>query len=225
VILWLALLPTFVHAALLIPRGPQERYGLVLVLVIAVLAAQGTRLLAERPVAALAQPRFLAWRASPFAATIVLGGMLLMHQDVGRAVERAALSARDGAMIRQARDLGIGADDVVMSDVPTTVGWYVGGLDFWISSRDFEKYTTMTDGLRHDVHTGAILVRSRGDFERLVSLPLAGRRVWVIASGRSYQWGELVDDDLKTALERAASQRVNPGDNSRILLLNIPSGS
>src|SRR4051812_26226493 len=43
-ILWLAPLPTFVHASFLIPRGPQERYGLVLVLVIAVLAAQGAQL-------------------------------------------------------------------------------------------------------------------------------------------------------------------------------------
>ena len=37
-LLWLALLPAFVHASFLIPRGPQERYGLTLVLVIAVLA-------------------------------------------------------------------------------------------------------------------------------------------------------------------------------------------
>jgi hypothetical protein len=224
-VLWLAILPTFVHAAFLIPRGPQERYGLTLVLVIAVLAAQGARLIAERAVEALARRRPLAWPAAPLTASIVLGIMLLMHQDVGRAIERAALSARDGAMIRQARDLGIGPDDVVMTDVPTTVGWYIGGLDFWISSHDYEKYTTLTDGVRRDVHTGAVLVRSRGELERLVSRPLAGQRVWVLASGRSYQWGELVDDDLKTALERATSQRVNPGDTSRILLLNIPSGS
>jgi hypothetical protein len=224
-ILWLALLPTFVHAALLIPRGPQERYGLSLVLVVAVLGAQGARLIAERAVKALARQFSLARPAPPLAVSLVLGVMFLMHQDVGRAVERAALSSRDGAMIRQARELGIGPGDVVMTDVPTTVGWYVGGLDFWISSRDYEKYTTLTDGVRRDVHTGAVLVRSRGDFERLVGRPLAGQRIWVIASGRSYQWGELVDDDLKTLLERATSQRVNPGDNSRILLINVPSGS
>ena len=127
----------------------------------------------------------------------VLAAMLLAHQDVARAIERAALSPREGAWLRQVRELGIGPNDVVMTDVPTIVGWYVGGLDFWISSRDYEKYTTRPDDVRRDVHTGAVLVRQRSDFERLVGRPLAGQAVWVIASGRSYQWGELVDDDLK----------------------------
>jgi hypothetical protein len=150
---------------------------------------------------------------------------LLAHQDVARAIDRAALSPREGSWLRQVRELGIGPDDVIMTDVPTTIGWYVGGLDFWVSSKEFEKYTTRVDDVRRDVHTGAVLVRSRGDFERLVARPLAGRSVWVIESGRSYQWGELVDDDLKALLERSAAQRVNPGDNFRLLLLNLPFGS
>jgi hypothetical protein len=112
-----------------------------------------------------------------------------------------------------------------MTDVPTTVGWYIGGLDYWVSSHEYEKYTTRVDEIRRDVHTGAVLVRSRGEFERLVARPLAGRQVWVIVSGRNYQWGELVDDDLKALIDRSASQRVNPGDNTRILLVNLPSGS
>jgi 4-amino-4-deoxy-L-arabinose transferase-like glycosyltransferase len=228
-LLWLALLPTFVHDAFLIPRGPQERYGLTLVLVIAVLAAQGARLAAEA-LAPLAR-RLSAAKMSPALidpATITgaaLAVTLLAHQDVARAIDRAALSPKEGSWLRQVRELGIGPDDLIMTDVPTTVGWYVGGLDFWLTSKEFEKYTTRTDDVRRDVHTGAALVRSRGDFDRLVARPLAGRRVWVIASGRSYQWGELVDDDLKSLLERSASERLNPGDNFRLLLLNPPSGS
>jgi len=112
-----------------------------------------------------------------------------------------------------------------MTDIPTVVGWYIGDLDYWVSSHEYEKYTTRADDLRRDVHTGAILVRSRGEFERLVARPLAGQRVWVIVSGRNYQWGELVDDDLKSLIDRSAAQRVNSGDNSRILLVNLPSGS
>jgi hypothetical protein len=223
-LLWLALLPTFLHAAFLIPRGPQERYGLTLVLVIAVLGAQGLRDLAEL-LAPLAHRRGRLARPAPTIAGVLLAATLLAHQDVARAVDRAALSPREGSWLRQARDLGIGPDSVVMTDVPTTVAWYIGGLDFWLTSHDFEKYTTRTDDLRRDVHTGALLIRSRGDFDRLVSRTLAGRDVWVLASGRSYQWGELVDDDLKSLLEKSASQRINPGDNFRILLLHIPSGS
>jgi hypothetical protein len=253
-ILWLALLPAFVHAAFLIPRGPQERYGLTLVLVIAVLAAQGARWVADAlaPIArergwggaeatdsarsrSIAPDSARTPRKAPgttwvlLQAPVIAGALmtvaLLAHQDVARAIDRAALSPNEGSWLRRARELGIGRDTIVMTDLPTTVGWYIGDLDFWVSSRDFEKYTSRTDDVRRDVHTGAVLVRSRGDFERLVNRPLAGRQVWVIASGRSYQWGELVDDDLKTALDRTASQRINPGDNFRLLLLNLPSGS
>jgi hypothetical protein len=223
-LLWLALLPTFVHAALLIPRGPQERYGLTLVLVIAVLGAQGASDLAAL-LAGLAQRRGWARLTAPTIAGGVLALVLLAHQDVARAMDRAALSPREGSWLRQARELGIGPDSIVMTDVPTSVAWYIGGLDFWVTSHDFEKYTTRADDVRRDVHTGAALVRNRADFERLVGRPLAGRQVWLLASGRSYQWGELVDDDLKSLLERAASERINPGDNFRILLLNLPSGS
>lgn len=227
-LLWLALLPAFVHAAFLIPRGPQERYGLTLVLVSTVLGAQGARQLVELAygllVARIGQAGKIVIPVST-AVAVVLTAMFTAHQDIQRAIERAALSPREGAWLRQARALGIGPDDVVMTDVPTTVGWYIGGLDYWVSSREYEKYTTRYDETRRDVHTGAVLIRNRNDFERLVARPLAGGRVWVIVSGRNYQWGELVDDDLKSLLDRSASQRVNPGDNTRILLVNLPSGS
>lgn len=224
-ILWLALLPPFIHAAFLIPRGPQERYGLTLVLVIALLAVHGVHLLASTVMGHLARRRGYAVAPTAALVGVLLATMLLAHQDVGRAVSRAALSPGEGAWLQQVRALGIGPDDIIMTDVPTVVGWYVGGLDFWISSREYEKYTTRTDEIRRDVHTGAILVRSRGDFDRLVAKPLASRTVWIIASGRSYQWGELVDDDLKALIERSAAQRLNPGDNFRILLVDLPSGS
>ncbi len=224
-LLWLAFAPSFAHAAFLIPRGPQERYGLLLVVLVTVLAAQGLFLWSV-PLAAML--RRLSGRAWPVASSMLacLGLIVVAaHQDVGRALDRAALSPKEGAWLRAVRELGIGPDAIVMTDVPTTVGWYVGGLDYWLSSADYEKYTVESGGIRRDVHTGAILVRTRGELDRLVARPLAGQTVWVIASGRSYQWGELVDDDLKTALDRLARGRTNPGDNFRILILNLPSGS
>lgn len=226
-ILWLALLPTLVHAAFLIPRGPQERYGLTLVLVVGVLAVQGAALLSvplsrllrrsSWPTAARATP--------PLVAGLLLAVTLVGHQDVERARARAALSPNEGAWLRLVRERGIGPEDVVMTDIPTTVAWYVGGLDYWLVSQDYEKYTTRSDDVHRDIHTGAVLVRSRGELERLARGPLAGRTVWVIASGRNYQWSELVDDDLKTALGRLTAERLNPGDNARILLLQLPHGT
>jgi hypothetical protein len=224
-LLWLALAPSVVHAAFLIPRGPQERYGLLLIVIVAVLAAQGLSLLSG-PLAALL--RRLSGRQQPVASSVLACLCLIVvaaHQDVGRALDRAALSPKEGSWLRAVRELAIGPDAIVMTDVPTTVGWYVGGLDYWLSSADYEKYTVDVGGIRRDVHTGAVLVRTRGEFDRLVARPLAGQTVWVIASGRSYQWGELVDDDLKSTLDRLTGGRTNPGDNFRILVLNLPPGS
>jgi 4-amino-4-deoxy-L-arabinose transferase-like glycosyltransferase len=224
-LLWLALLPTLAHAAFLIPRGPQERYGLTLILVVTVLGAQGIAVYGRELVDAV------VWRfgyGARVASAVVAAALFLTalaHQDVARAIDRAALSPKEGSWLRQARELGIGPDDVVMTDVPTVVGWYVGDLDFWVSSRDYEKYTLRQDDVRRDVHTGAVLIRSQADLERFVTIPLAGQTVWLISSGRSYQWGELVDDNLKSLLERSGARRLNPGDNFRILSLQTGLGS
>jgi 4-amino-4-deoxy-L-arabinose transferase-like glycosyltransferase len=224
-LLWLALLPTLAHAAFLIPRGPQERYGLTLILVVTVLGAQGITAYGRKLVDAVVRRSGYGARMASgvVAATLVLTA--LAHQDVARAIDRAALSPNEGSWLRLARELGIGPDDIVMTDVPTVVGWYIGGLDFWVSSRDYEKYTLRQDDVRRDVHTGAVLIRSQAELERFVMMPLAGKSVWLISSGRSYQWGEQVDDNLKSLLERSADQRLNPGDNFRILSLQTRPGS
>ena len=220
-LLWLALVPTFVHAAFIIPRGPQERYGLTLVVVLVVLAADSV----VGWVGAVG-PRLRRLGVAPaVAAGGVLGLLLAAHVDVGAVRERAALNPREGAWLREVRTLGIGPDDLVMSDVPTTVGWYVGGLDFWVSSRDYEKYSTREGDVLRDVHTGAILIRDRSDFDRLVTRPFAGRTMWIVASGRSYQWQELVDANFRAYLERSASQRINSGDNTRIWRMELPHPS
>ncbi len=184
--LWLALLPPLAHAVTIIPGGPQERYGLTLMV-----------------------------------ALLGLALVLVVHQDLGRALERGALSPRQGAWLREFRALNPGPEDLVMSDLPTVTGWYLGQLDFWVSSRQYQKYSLRTDDLRRDVHTGAVLIRSVSEFQRLVALPNRGRTLWVVASNRDFQWGELVDDDLKAFLERSASQRISPGDRSRILRIEL----
>ncbi|MCC6174745.1 MAG: glycosyltransferase family 39 protein [Chloroflexi bacterium] len=232
-ILWFALLVPFVHAVFIIPRGPQERYGLTLLVVLAVLAAQAVQGLASAGLTGVVRasgtwPRWsqIGGPLSPTLVTaIVLLTMLAAHQNIARAVERAALSAREGSWLRAVRAQGIGPDDLVMTDVPTVVGWYVGGVDFWVSSKDFEKYTTYVDGVRADVHTGAVLIRTTADFDRLVAQPYTGHTLWVIGSGRSYQWGELLDDDVRGLLERRAAERISSGENVRILRHDLRAAS
>jgi hypothetical protein len=216
-LLWLAFLVPFIHAVAIIPPEPQDKYGLIPMVVLVALAAESGRAWASWAV-----DRFTSWQFSPGLLTgLVLAVVLIAHEDVERSLRSGVIPPRTGAWLREARALGIGPDDLVMSDLPTQVGWYQGGLDYWISSTDYHKYTLEDGGVRRDVHTGAILVRNVDEFQRLVAAPNAGRTLWVIGSGRSYQWGELVDDDFKSYLDRSASRRFNPGDNSRILRIEL----
>jgi hypothetical protein len=216
-LLWLAFLVPFVHAVAIIPPEPQDKYGLIPMVVLIALAAES-----GQAWAAWAVGRFQSPRPSPgLLAGLILTGILIVHEDVERSLRSGVIPPRTGAWLREARALGIGPDDLVMSDLPTQVGWYQGGLDFWISSSGYHKYTLEDGDVRRDVHTGAILVRNVAEFQRLVAAPNAGRTLWVIGSGRSYQWGELVDDDFKAYLDRSASRRFSTGDNSRILRIEL----
>jgi 4-amino-4-deoxy-L-arabinose transferase-like glycosyltransferase len=208
--LWLALALSWLHAVAIIPERPQERYGLTFIVPLTALAVWSA---AEWATVAA------RWIRPSILTAIVLSLTLVVHQDVARALERRAFSPRDGAWLREARAVGIGPGDTIMTDIPTLVGWYIGGLDYWVSSRDYQKYTAAREAARVDIHTGAVLVRNPAEYRQLVAQSHRGQAVWVIASGRSFQWGELVDDDLRNLLERSAVQRINGADGSRLLRL------
>jgi len=217
VLLWLALLPPFVHAAFIIPRTPQERYGLTLVVVLALLAAESARAWAGR-----LHLRFGSRRGGALAVAVAAIAAIIVVRDVDAALDRRAPRESDGAGLREVRALGLGPEDIVMTDVPTVVGWYVGGVDVWLSSREYEKYATHDGNDLRDVHTGALLVRNRRELEHAASRLGERRTAWVIGSGRNYQWGDLVDSDLKRFLEQAAVERVRSGDSTRIWRLELP---
>lgn len=224
-LLWLALVPPFLHAAAIIPERPEERYGLTVVVVLVVLAAQSVGGWATW---AVRRFPFLGVSSGPLAG-LALAAILAAHLDVGRAIERGRLPPESGAWLVDARALGIGLDDLVMSDLPTVAGWYVGGLDAWPRSRAYQKYTLAPGepaadsepSWPRDVHTGAVLVRDVGEFQRRVARPNRGRTLWVLASGRTFHWDRWIDDDLKRLLERSASSRTDVADGSRILRIDL----
>ncbi|MDP8924576.1 MAG: glycosyltransferase family 39 protein [Chloroflexota bacterium] len=225
-LLWLALLPPFLHVVTL---EAYDRYGLTLMVILVLLAAQGAALLARW---GFGRARVLG--ASAGGATFaILAVVLAYHLDVPSPGEVGARDPNAGAWLREARRLGIGRDDLVMTDLPTVVGWYLGDVDFWPRSRMFEKYTFRAGAPPREVHTGAVLVRDLDDYRRLVVGPNAGRTLWVLASGRQAQWRSWLDADLRRAVEESAAFSIAPGGSSYlqfsgrslILRIDLPPGA
>ena len=123
--------------------------------------------------------------------------------------------------IGELRANGYQPGDLVLTDISTEVFLYLGRTDFWLRSRGFEKYTYAPDGVRRDIHTGAPLVTSVAEFERLVRAPNAGRIAWVVGSNRRWQWQSATDRDLREYFEERAVLRLQPRDNTRLYKLNL----
>jgi hypothetical protein len=171
--------------------------------------------------AAYAVRRFEIGRLSSGTLTgAILAIILVAHLDVGGALARGSLPPHEGAWLPVVR-ARVGPDDLVMADLSTVAGWYLGDLDYWVRSRNYSKYAMQAGDVRRDVHTGAMLVRSLEDFRRQVAPPNGGRTLWVIASGRPYHWDRWVNDDLKRFLDSSAAIDVRPPDGSRILRLDL----
>ncbi|MCC6177093.1 MAG: glycosyltransferase family 39 protein [Chloroflexi bacterium] len=157
----------------------------------------------------------------PGAVTLVILALVLLFRvNLHAAAEAARDYPKAGAWLSMARQLGITRDTLVMTDLPTVVEWYIGGVDYWPRSQKYEKYTFRGSGLPREVHSGAVLIRTLDDYERLVVEAHAGQTLWVLASGRSGQWESWVDASLRSTLERSASQRLAVDSDSYVQFSN-----
>jgi hypothetical protein len=212
-LLLIAILPLFIVDAFILPDRPQERYGLALVPPMMVLAAVGLYDLASR-----------ARRRFPGSVGLALGGLLivgvpLVHLDLGGVMRRTDASRISGTWLADLQRSGYSQQDVVMTDIPTVVQLYLGRTDYWLVSQEYEKYTYQPDGELREIHTNARLVRSTSELDRLMRDELSGRRVWVVASDRSYQWEELVDRSLRRAIDERAATKLQSEDSVRLFRL------
>lgn len=207
-LLWLGLLPNLLHLATL---QNYDRYGLTMVLVLVILAGQGAALLARELSERLPSLGLAGGPATLGLLTLILA----LHVDPREAIDVSRQYRGAGGWLLEARRLGIDQDDLVMTDLPTVVDWYIGDVDFWARSRMFEKYTLRDAPLR-DAHTGALLVRNLFEYRRLVAEASGGQPIWVLASGREGQWGSLLDPTLRTSVEQSADLRVRPNGSSYV---------
>jgi 4-amino-4-deoxy-L-arabinose transferase-like glycosyltransferase len=167
-VLLVAMIPLFVVVGAVLRPPPLERYGLALMPSLFLLAAAGVGGLAGR---------LRRWLPGPLVllAAAALSLLMLWPQlDLPGTLRRTSIWKQSGQWIGELRANGYQPGDLVLTDISTEVFLYLGRTDFWLRSRGFEKYTYAPDGVRRDIHTGAPLVKSVEDFERLVRAPNAG---------------------------------------------------
>lgn len=212
-LLLLAIVPLFLIDAFVLPDRPQERYGLALVPPMFILGVVGVSLLADRI------RQRVPGRLGVAAAVLVMLLIPAIHLDLGGLMRRTDVSRASGTWLDDLVRMGFAGGDRVMTDVPTVTQLYLDRTDFWLVSREYEKYAYRPDGELREIHTNAILVRTTADLERVVrDLPL-GQTLWVVGSDRSYQWQELVDRSVRRWLDDHAVARMQSADSTRLYRL------
>jgi 4-amino-4-deoxy-L-arabinose transferase-like glycosyltransferase len=207
--------------SLLLQGKLSERYSLAALPLVALLAAGG--------IAELLKPlsgRSGSWRGlgallSLVALLLAFGTALAGDVDlVSRLVRQPP--ARE-TWLQALEQQGVGPDDLVLSDAPTVVYFYLGRADYFLYSDDYERYTYRTAGGLRSIYTDSLLVRTRRDFERLVERKQLGRTLWVI--GREHQltrWSGLSDRRLLPSLVDSADQVVKTPDGWMFLKVPLP---
>jgi hypothetical protein len=208
-----AILPLFAVNAFVLPDRPQERYGLALVPPMIVLSAVGLCGLAAWARERLARPFGL------LVGALLVIGIPLIHLNTSDVARRTDVSRISGTWLTDLGRMGFQPGDVVMTDVPTITQVYLGRTDYWLVSKEFEKYAYRPDGELRDIHTNAQVIRTTTELERVLNDELRGRRVWVIGSDWSYQWEELVDRGLRRAIEGRSVAKLQSEDSVRLFRL------
>ena len=212
------LLPLASIAALLVAitiviqvQSPQ--YALALTPPLLLVGAIGVTILARR-LAARLPSRF----AIPAAAGLYVLILAAWFDPAGLA-KSTEVGWQNNPWIENLYALGYQPGDLVITDLPTVTQFYLGRVDFWARSVHHEKYTTLgPDGQRRDIHSGALLVRTRSDFAELVRDPNEGKVAWVIASNEVPHWYRFLDSDLRKYLTQQADARKMPKSGPQIFM-------
>ena len=189
------------------------KYALALTPPLLLAAALGATLLAGRLAARL--------RTRAAAATLVGVPLLVLAAWLDPAGLEASTEVGwpNNAWVDNLYALGYRPGDLVMTDLPTVAQFYLGRVDFWARTWSYEKYTTVgIDGQRRDIHTGALLVRSRSDYAELARDPNHGKVLWVIASNQWPHWFDFLDPDLRKQLTLRADARKMPVRGPQIFM-------
>lgn len=210
------LFPSFV---IQLQRSP--RYALPVLPLLAVLAAAAV----TRGVAALG--RWRGWSGLRLQLAAWLGLLLLFGAALARDIRAIPSWLHESAprqtWVQAIQRAGFKPTDLVVSESSQKARFYLGRADFDLRPINYRRYAYRSpEGLRY-IYTGALLLTTRGDFERLVERPNAGRVVWIV--GRAERLPETLlqlDPQLWPALSEAADKRIRTADGWLLLRLTLP---
>jgi hypothetical protein len=110
----------------------------------------------------------------------------------------------------------------VLAEAPLVTQVYLGRADFYVHPEGFERYAYQDGPVARSLYTPAVLLKERGDFERLVAGPYAGRTLWVIGQDdRLPRLTRQMDPALWQRLQRASGV-TRPTRDYWIMRLELP---
>lgn len=108
-------------------------------------------------------------------------------------------------------------EDPVVSFAPTLTDHYLGRTDVWLRVQGYAKYVWDAPSPLRDVHTGALVVRTPQELERLLLVPQRGRTIWVVLEGEPAAEGSRGTRELAQQLAERAAEIRRPADGRVVL--------
>jgi 4-amino-4-deoxy-L-arabinose transferase-like glycosyltransferase len=224
----IVLVPSFVLQA-----KTEIRYVLPSLPLLAILAAGGSFLLVQAAARGLRLGRPAASAVAALAVVAVVAGAL--HDDLTEAGDRLRRPAPRSTWLQTLEQQEIGPDDLLLTEGPERLRFYLGRADYHIYSRrefndldrdsadDQGRYSYAADDGIRSIYTNSLLLGAKGDFERLVEQPNHGKTLWVIGEESTIKrLAERMDDDLWPSLHRSARRRTTTDDDWIIMRIALP---
>jgi len=201
----------------LVRRG-ESRYMLAALPFLAVVAAVSLDRVGPSIVAALLGRRRLG-RARHVIRYVLLTLLVLSTLDPVRLIADARARAVESTWVQAVADRAPG--DLVVSFAPSLTNHYLGRTDFWLRTEGYAKYVWATRPPMRDIHTGAVVIRSQAELDRLLLEPYRGRTAWVVLAGEPSAEASLAMRELAQRLSMLAAETRRPADGRVVLKLPL----
>lgn len=181
-----------------------ERYGVMLLPLLAIIAAWSLVEGTSRVITWMKIPS--AGAGLPTTVLVVVFGLSLMGKL--RITPRSD-PPFERTWLTEFQALRPAPHDLVFSDVPTIIAFYWGRVDYWARVEEYERFGYRSENEVRELYTGAVMVSSDEEFQRVVNTN-PGRTLWYVGRLRRFYF-YTVSPTLRARLLRTAHMsRITP---------------